>query len=317
MINEKNITVLIPAYNEESQISSVIKSLPLFVDHIIVVNDASKDKTSDVLLSLKTQFTNLIVLNHEVNMGAGASISTGYKYITNELDTDVIVTLDGDGQMNADNILTLIQPICDGHVDFTKGNRFLSRQAWEKMPTIRFIGNAFLSFLTKIASGYWHMSDFQTGFTAISSKALRKVDWNLLYPRYGYPNHRAVLLNVENIKAHDIQIDVIYGVGEQSKMNVGKVLFTMSIMLLRQFLWRMNEKYIIRDFHPLVFFYFLGMLFGIISFLLFGRVFYYWWILGLKIPSINALAAMFSALFSSQFLVFAMWFDMEANKELR
>lgn len=317
MINQKRIAVIIPAYNEENQLSGVISGLPEFVDSIIVVDDCSTDNTLSLIRQLKSENPKVIELHHEVNQGAGAAVATAYEYCKRNQLAEIYVTVDADGQMNPNNIEALIQPIISEEVGFTKGNRFLSRQAWEKMPFLRFIGNAFLSLLTKIASGYWHISDFQTGFTAISAEALKKVDWKQLYPRYGYPNHRAVLLNVEQVKARDVQIDVIYGVGEQSKMNIGKVLFTMSSMLIKQFLWRMKEKYIIRDFHPLVFFYFLGILFGVLSFLLFGRVFYYWWVLGLKIPSINALAAMFSFMSSSLFILFGMWFDLEINKELK
>lgn len=317
MFQNQHCTVLIPVYNESSQITHVIHSLPSFIDALLIVNDASTDETLQVIERLIHHNPKLIVLSHSVNKGAGASISTGYEWLKNNSNTDIVITVDGDGQMNPNNIEDLILPIVKGEAEFTKGNRFFSRKAWEKMPRLRFLGNAFLSLLTKIASGYWHISDFQTGFTALHRNALNKVNWNILYPRYGYPNHRAVLLNVEQVRVKDVEIDIIYGVGEKSKMKISKVLFTMPLMLFKQFIWRMKEKYIIRDFHPMIFFYGLGIIFFFLSTLLFGRVFYYWLILDMKIPSINALAAMFSALFSTQFLLFAMWFDMEANKNLK
>jgi hypothetical protein len=201
-------------------------------------------------------------------------------------------------------------------VDFAKGNRFFSGKAYEVMPKLRFLGTAFLSLLTKIVSGYWHLSDFQSGYVAISRKALKTVDWQLMYKRYGQPNDQLILLNVYNFKVKDVPVDPVYHVGEVSGIKIKKVIFTLGWLLVKRFFWRLKEKYIIRDFHPLVFFYAFGLSLGGLSFLLFLRVFFVWFSSG-NIPTINAFAAFSSFIASAQFTLFAMWFDMEANKHLR
>jgi hypothetical protein len=206
--------------------------------------------------------------------------------------------------------------VATGAVDFAKGNRFFSGKAYEVMPKLRFLGTAFLSLLTKIVSGYWHLSDFQSGYVAISRKALDTVDWQQMYKRYGQPNDQLILLNVYNFKVKDVPVDPVYHVGEVSGIKIKKVIFTLGWLLVKRFFWRLKEKYIIRDFHPLVFFYALGLSLGGFSFLLFLRVFYVWFSSG-NIPTINAFAAFSSFIASAQFTLFAMWFDMEANKHLR
>ena len=211
---------------------------------------------------------------------------------------------------------SLISPVAEGAADYAKGNRFFSGNAYNKMPRIRFYGTAFLSLLTKIVSGYWHISDFQSGYSAIGKKALDTVDWDLMYPGYGQPNDLLILLNIHNFRVADIPVEPIYDVGEISGIKIPKVIRSLSWLLFKRFFWRLKEKYVIRDFHPLVFFYGFGGLMGSLSLLLFIRVFYMWFDTA-HIPAINALAAFSSFLASVQFSLFAMWFDMEANKDLK
>ncbi|OQX63260.1 MAG: ribonuclease BN, partial [Desulfococcus sp. 4484_241] len=229
---------------------------------------------------------------------------------------DIAVRMDGDGQMDPSDLPSLVDPVASGSADYAKGNRFFSGNAYKKMPRMRYLGTAFLSLLTKVVSGYWHVSDFQSGYTAISKKALATVDWDMMYTRYGQPNDLLILLNVHNFRVADVPVEPVYNVGEKSGIRIRKVIFTISYLLLKRFFWRMKEKYVIKDFHPLVFFYLLGIIFGLVSVCLFARLILVWNATG-HIPPINALAGMFSFISSSQFTLFAMWFDMEANKHLR
>ena len=315
MYKDKAVCVVIPAFNEALQIRSVIDSIPAYVDAIVVVDDASTDGTSKAVAQEQKQNSRLFLLRHELNQGCGGALVTGY-YWAQENEYDIIVRMDGDGQMNPEDLEPLIKPVAQEQCDYAKGNRFFSGKAYNTMPKVRFFGTAFLSLLTKIVSGYWHLSDFQSGFTAINKKALKIIDWSKMYKRYGQPNDQLILLNIENFVVKDIPVDPIYNVGEKSGINIKKIIFTLSWLLFKRFFWRLKEKYIIRDFHPLIFFYSLGMLLGVISIILFARVFYIW-IFYSHIPSINALAAFASFLASAQFSLFAMWFDMEANKHLK
>jgi hypothetical protein len=184
------------------------------------------------------------------------------------------------------------------------------------MPKVRYLGNSVLSLLTKATSGYWHVADSQTGYTAISLEALEKIDLDDLYARYGFPNDLLVHLNVMNGRVKEIPIKPIYHVNGKSGIRLWKVIPTIGWLLLRRFFWRLKIKYIIQDFHPLVFFYIFSFILNIIGFLLLIRLFYIFVAHG-YIPSINALALFFCAVTSSQFTFFAMWLDMDYNKDLK
>ena len=167
---------------------------------------------------------------------------------------DVVAVMAGDAQMDPDELGDVIAPVVEGDADYVKGNRLFTGEAWQIIPKTRYLGNATLSLLTKIASGYWQVADSQTGYTAISAETLRLLPLDRLYKRYGYPNHLLVMLNVYNRRVEDVAVKPVYHAGEKSKMRLWKVIPLLSWMLFKWTLWRLKEKYIIRDFHPLVFF---------------------------------------------------------------
>jgi len=315
MYKYKSICVIVPAYNEASQIGKVIETMPEFIDRIVIVNDASTDNTAEVVQHFQENYNKIVLISLETNDGVGGALAAGYKWAI-ENNFDVAVRMDGDGQMNPHNLEELLDPVVEGRADYTKGNRLFTGEAYKIIPKIRYFGNALLSLMTKIASGYWHIADFQSGYTAISKKALHTINWNEMYRYYGQPNDLLVRLNVYNFRVIDVPVEPLYDIGEKSGIKIRKVIFTIGWLLIKMFFWRMKEKYVIRDFHPLIFFYFLGGFFSLTTVVLFARVFYYWFTTG-HIPSINALAAFFSFTSAALFTLFAMWFDMEANKDLK
>jgi glycosyltransferase involved in cell wall biosynthesis len=315
MYKDKTICVVVPAYNESKQIAGVIKTMPDFVDHIVIVDDASTDDTAETVQKLQKEHDKVFLLQHETNQGCGGALATGYKWVRDN-NFDVAVRMDGDGQMPSEKLQFILDPVVENRADYSKANRLFTGEAYKKMPKIRYFGNAFLSLMTKIASGYWHVADFQSGYTAINKYALHIIDWDKMYKRYGQPNDLLVRLNVFNLRVADIPVEPIYNVGEKSGIRIKKVIFTISWLLIKMFSWRMKEKYVIRDFHPLIFFYGLGGFFGLLTALLFIRLFYFWIFTGHILP-INALAAMFSFMSANMFTLFAMWFDMETNKDLK
>jgi len=315
MYKGKSVCVVIPTHNEAAQIGNVIETMPEYVDCVIIVNDASTDETAQIVRACQQKDKRIVMLEHEENQGCGGSLATGYKW-AGEKGFDVAVRMDGDGQMNPENLSALLDPVTEELADYAKGNRLFTGEAYKKIPKIRYFGNAFLSLLTKIASGYWHVTDFQSGYTAMNRRVLCAVDWDKMYKRYGQPNDLLIRLNVYDFRVRDVPVEPVYNVGEKSGMKVGKVVFTISWLLTKMFFWRMKEKYIIRNFHPLIFFYALGGFFTFTTFALFARLFYFWIASG-RIPPINALAAFFSFMSASLFTLFAMWFDMEANKDLK
>lgn len=316
MYGEKNICVVVPAYNEEKLIGKVLETMPDYVDKIIVVDDNSSDRTAETVNSYAAKSAGRIILiQHRRNKGVGAAITTGYKWARdNKMDATAVMA--GDAQMDPNDLPNLLEPVITGKVDYAKGNRLFTGNAWKIIPKVRYLGNSYLSLLTKIASGYWHVADSQTGYTVINLKALDMLNLDGIYKRYGMPNDMLVKLNIFNFKVRDIPVRAVYNIGEKSRIKIRKVMITLSWLLLKDFLYRLKEKYVIRDFHPLVFFYFFGFLFDIATIALFVRLFYKWFTTG-HIPPINALAAMFCFISAVQFTLFAMWFDMESNKDLK
>jgi glycosyltransferase involved in cell wall biosynthesis len=309
------ICVVVPAYNEEKQIGMVVNNIPDWVDYIVIVNDASIDKTGWVVRQLQEFDARIVLIEHGINAGCGGSLSSGYIWARDH-ECDIAVRMDGDGQMDPEELTHLLDPVVEDRTDYAKGNRLFTGEAFKRIPKVRYFGNAFLSLLTKIASGYWHVADFQSGYTAINKRALHMIDWERMYKRYGQPNDLLVRLNVYNFRVTDIPVEPVYNVGEKSGMKIYRVIFTLSWLLVKLFFWRMKEKYIIRDFHPLIFFYTLGGFFLFTTFALMIRVLYYKFTIGF-FPPTGSLAAFFSFTSASLFTLFAMWFDMEANKDLK
>ncbi len=314
MYKNNLVAVVVPAYNEQTQITKVIETMPEFVDKIIIVNDCSTDKTADVIISLQKKYSNILLINHEINQGVGGAIATGYKWARdNSMDATVVMA--GDAQMDPHDLSALLDPLINDEADYVKGNRLITGEAFKKIPKVRFFGNSVLSLLTKIASGYWHVADSQTGYAAINLRALVAIDWDKMYKRYGQPNDILVKLNVANFKVLDVPIEPVYNVGEQSGIKVRKVVFSISSLLAKLFCWRLKEKYIIRNFHPLIFFYLFGFFGLVVSIVFFFRLVALWIAQG-SIPEITFLSWLFSFSIGFNSLFFAMWFDYEENKHL-
>lgn len=315
MLEGKRIVVVVPCYNEETQIGRVVETMPDYIDKIVIVDDKSADRTVETVQALAEKDDRIVLIRHEFNQGVGGAIASGYEWAAaNEIDAAVVMA--GDGQMDPEDLPSLLEPVLKGEVDYAKGNRLIVRDAFQKIPTIRFIGNSILSLLTKIASGYWHVADSQCGYTALGMEALKRLNWAKMYRRYGQPNDLLVMLNVYNFKVRDIPVKPVYNIGERSGIKIKKVIFTISLLLLKRFVWRLKEKYVVRDFHPLVFFYFQGALLFAASILLFIRLVILWLIRGYA-PEMTAIALMNAFSLGMLSTSLAMWFDMEANKHLR
>ena len=318
MFEGRRITAVVPAYNEEKLIGRVLETMPALVDRIIAVDDASSDGTAAILDQARARLgERLRVIRHEKNGGVGAAIVTGYKAaIFENGDRGLVVVLAGDAQMDPDDLPRLLAPLARGDADYAKGNRLFTGQAWKIIPRQRYLGNAALSLLTKVASGYWHVADSQSGYTAITLEALKVLQLDRLYKRYGFPNHLLVELNNYDFRVRDVPIKPVYGIGEQSGIRLHSVIPTLSWLLVKCYFWRIKEKYVIRDFHPLVFFLAGGLLLAgggtlLGLYIVYLRIFY-----GALSPN----AVIFDALcliMGAQMLFFAMWMDMERNKDLK
>jgi glycosyltransferase involved in cell wall biosynthesis len=313
MIEEKSVAVVVPAFDEEALIEETLRGIPAFVDRIYVIDDASRDGTAARAEALGDP--RLEVIRHERNAGVGASIVTGYKHALADR-VDVTAVMAADNQMDPGDLEALVRPVAGGEVDYAKANRLLTGQAWELIPRVRYLGNAVLSMLTKIASGYWHVADSQSGYAAIGLDVLEKLDLDRIYRGYGFPNDMLVHLNVWNARVRDFPSRPVYGVGERSGIRYTSVIPRISWLLAKGFFWRLGQKYVIRDFHPLVFFYALGFLMTLVGLGL-GIAETVLRILGNDVSVATVVLVALLLIAGSQFTLFAMWFDMESNKDLK
>ena len=252
-------------------------------------------------------------IKHVENLGAGGAIKTGY--LASLIDKmDVTVTVDGDGQMDLSEMTRLLDPIVEGKADYAKGNRLIYKDFREEMPTFRFLGNSILTFLTKIASGYWKTMDPQNGYTAISYRALDNVGIEGMYEYYGYCNDLLVKLNAKGMRVADVAMPAIYG-EEASSISYFEYIRKVSRMLLWNFLWRLKTRYLVLDFHPLALFYYFGAVMSTLGVL--GAVWsvYVYLSFGSSLFVRGSMSLMIFTM-GSMFLMFAMLFDMQANESM-
>ena len=305
------IAVIIPAYKVEKHIARVIENIPDFVKKIIVVNDASPDRTGEVLRSLRNP--RLIIVTHEENQGVGGAMISGYNRAVDE-GAEIMVKMDGDDQMFPEKIRDLIKPIIDHHADFTKGNRFLNQTQLKKMPAIRRLGNWGLTFLVKAASGYWRLFDPSNGFTAMHASVWRMVDQEHISRDYFFESSLLIELHFHNAVIRDIPIPARYQ-DEESSLSVMRVLFSFPWRLVKAFFRRIRYQYYLYDFS----FVSVAFLLGFLS-VLFGFVWGIWkWIIsyqsGIPATTGTVLIAVLPIILGVQLFLQAVSVDMSSTPE--
>lgn len=256
-----------------------------------------------------------IVLINEDNSGVGSAIAMGYKWCR-EHEIDCTAVMAGDGQMDPDELKRIVEPVVMKNVDYVKGNRLSHPAAKIIVPQIRYFGNNVLSLMTKIASGYWSVSDTQTGYTAISLSALNKINLYDIYHTYGCPNDILVKLNIANCTLTEVPIKPIYNVGEQSKMKIFKVVPSVSWLLIKSFFKRIWYKYLVDSFHPLFIMYFAGIIMGGLNIPVIIKLFFEVIVKGGTVPVGWYITFLLLSLFSLQSIGFGMWMDMQDNSKL-
>jgi len=309
MYREHTIGVVVPAYNESELIGETLASIPEYVDVIYAVDDASVDDTPDIIKNFNDP--RIVFIRHEKNSGVGAAIISGYKRARDD-GIDIVAVMAGDNQMDPEQLPHLLDPIIDGRAEYTKGNRLLSPEYRKGMSKWRFFGNAILTLLTKIGSGYWQMMDPQNGYTAISKSVLEQINPDSIYPWYGYCNDLLVRLNVYGFRVVDVVMPAKYG-REKSGIRYSKYIVKVSRMLLKDFFWRLKMKYVVLSFHPLVLFYTFGIILTPIGLLTGLYSLYYKFVMGGSL-FIRLTLAFLLFMVGIQFLLFAMLFDMEMDR---
>lgn len=247
MFRERRVAVVIPAFNEELNVARTVRDVPAWVDHVLVVDDASHDAT--FLEASRLRRRGLEVLRHPRNRGVGAAIATGYRRAL-ALGVDAAAVMAGDGQMDPADLPALLAPVVDGTADYVKGNRFAHPDVWRVMPPARIAGNVALSLATKLTSGYWRLFDSQCGYTVASRRALAVIDAAGLFPRYGYPNDLLARLRAADLRVEEAPVRAIYGEAWRSGISLGTVVYPISFVLVRSWLRRLGAQYLGRTAPP-------------------------------------------------------------------
>ncbi|TFC84061.1 glycosyltransferase family 2 protein [Cryobacterium cheniae] len=302
------IAAVVPAYKEERMIATVIETMPDYVDHIVIVDDCSPDDTSGVVARLADDRVTLI--RHEVNQGVGGAIVTGHKAAM-ALGSDVNVIMAGDAQMDPNHLPALLDRVTRDGYGFAKANRFFAPESFEGMPNYRVFGNIVLSFMTKLASGYWNLFDPQNGYTAVRTEVLKRVPLDRVSRRYSFENDLLIHLNILQVGAVDVPIPAVYA-DEVSSIRLSKVVPELLNLLVRGFWRRIWYRYVLWSFSPIALLLVLGL--GLFSI---GAVIAIWVCFQVA-SSVIATAAtvMLAALplmIGTQLLVSALQLDIQAS----
>lgn len=241
------VGLIIPCYRAARHLGAVLDGLPSDLDHIIVVDDCCPDGSAQVARDRAAADPRIEVVTHAVNGGVGAAMVSGFRRAL-DLGCDVVVKMDGDGQMDPAFLPALLGPLRQGRAEMAKGNRFRDFKALRAMPLLRLLGNSGLSFLVKAASGQWGVMDPTNGYLALSRKALESVELDRLSPRYFFESDLLIRLGTARLAVEDVSMPARYG-DEESSLSVGKTLLSFPPLLLRGFLRRIFLSYFIHDFN--------------------------------------------------------------------
>jgi dolichol-phosphate mannosyltransferase len=266
------VAVVIPCYRVKNKIGSVLFSIPSFVTKIYIVDDLCPEGSGKYV---EENFSDqrIKVIYNRVNMGVGGAVKEGYKLALAD-NCDVVVKIDGDGQMNGNLIPDLINPIIKRNADYVKGNRFFIPEDLRSMPFLRLVGNSALSLINKIVNGYWDIMDPTNGFTAICKSALKGLPLDKIENRYFFESDMLFRLSLSRAVVADLPMKAVYN-DEKSSLNIKKVILDFPPKYLNRYFKRIFYLYFLRDFTIAsleLFVGFLLFLFGII----FG--FYKWYL---------------------------------------
>lgn len=308
MLSGKTIGVVIPCYKVRRHILQVVETVPSFADHIIVVDDRCPEDSGRLVEETAPEKTT--VLRHDRNTGVGGAVVSGYKKAL-ELGCDLVVKIDGDGQMDPERMEELVAPLLSGAADYAKGNRFRDLAALRSMPPVRLFGNSLLSFMVKASSGYWQMMDPTNGYTAITAQTLEKLDLDRLEKRYFFESDMLIRLNLVDAVVADVSIPARYG-DEESSLSIRKTLFTFPGKLFKGMVRRIFFRYFLYDFNMASVYLITG-----VPMVLWGLLFGGWrWYLGAFCDVFNTtgtvMVAVLPLILGAQFLIAAVNIDIAA-----
>lgn len=305
---------MIPCYNVAPHIADVLAAVPDYVDQVIAVDDGSRDDTMKTLEAATDR--RVEVIRHERNRGVGAAMRTGLARGA-QAGADLLVKVDGDDQMDLADLTKLLDALVDDpRCGYAKGNRLVDQKALSRMPRLRVIGNFALTFLTKLASGYWYVVDPQNGYLAIRRDVWERLDPARISDGYFFENDMLVGLNILDIPVKDVPIPARYG-DERSYLRVRRVLFSFAFLLVRRTFYRVYTKYMLRDFSPIALFLLTGL-----PLFIWGVAFgaYQWWShlqQGIATPTGTVIVAVVPLILGFQLLLQALVLDIQNSPRSR
>ncbi len=301
------VAVVIPSFKVRRHILDVVSKIGAEVSAIYVVDDKCPENTGEFVLA-NCRDKRVTVLFHELNQGVGGAVITGYQRAAAD-GADVIVKIDGDGQMDPDLISSFVFPIKYGLADYAKGNRFYDVESVRSMPLVRLLGNAGLSFLTKLSSGYWDIFDPTNGYTAIHVSLLRSLHLEKIAKRYFFESDMLFRLNLMRAVVVDVPMMSVYG-DEKSNLSIGKSLYEFAIRNLRNFAKRIFYNHFLRNFSVASMELMLGL--GLLTFGFSFGLFHWWrsWVAGTSTPVGTVMLASLPIIIGTQFLLNFLNFDI-------
>ena len=305
-----SIAAVIPCYRVERDIQSVLGTIPAYIKHIIVVDDASPDSTVELVSDSANDDPRILLIRHPSNQGVGGAMVTGYRKAL-ALEAQIVVKIDGDGQMDMEHLPALLIPLVEGRADYTKGNRFRDFVSLQQMPLIRRVGNMGLAFLAKAATGYWNMFDPTNGFNAIRSDVLAQIPLDTIDRTYYFETSMLANLYLIGAVVKDVPMPARYQ-GEVSSLLIHRILFQFPPRLFGTLLRRLVLKNFIYDFSmgsiylltglPLLLF---GLIFGIYKWIQYASI-------GVPAPTGTVMLPTLSVLLGIQLLLSAIEIDLRS-----
>ena len=309
-LSQYNLVVVIPAYRVERELGAVLDSIPAYIRHIVVVNDASPDGTAEVLRQAASRDPRIHPVTHAHNRGVGGAMLSGYQKAL-ELGAQIVIKLDGDGQMSPEDIPALVAPLIAGQADFTKGNRFRDFLSLSRMPFVRRIGNVALSFLAKAATGYWNCFDPTNGFLALRGEVLERLPLENIHHSYFFEISQLSQLYLIGACLRDVPLPARYA-SETSSLSIARVLVECPPRLVKLFLRRILLHYFLYDFSlgsvyllvglPLFLF---GLIFGSVEWVQYASR-------GVPAPTGTVMLATLPVILGIQFLLSASSIDLQS-----